>query len=72
MSKKKSIKEIELKDKCEDNHIHLTPEQERRIVPKEVKNLHYVLNNYPHINKYSWEIDGERVKKYKDSSLEMI
>jgi hypothetical protein len=56
MSKKKSIYEIESKDKLDEN------QDNSKIIPKEVKNLHYVLKNYPHINKYSWEVDGERVK----------
>ncbi len=55
MSKKKSINEIDNRDKSDENS------DSSKIIPKEVKNLHYVLRNYPHINKYSWEVDGERV-----------
>jgi hypothetical protein len=65
MSKKHSLKEIELKDRFDENQVHLT--QERKIIPKEVKNLHYVLKNYTNLNKYSWKVDGERVILNKKS-----
>lgn len=43
-------------------HCHKTTGEERRkIVPKEVKNLKFILSNYSSVTKYSWEADGEKV-----------
>jgi hypothetical protein len=30
-------------------------------ITKETRNLLFVINNYPVLSRYSWEIDGERV-----------
>jgi hypothetical protein len=52
---------LELKDKHNENKIILNTEDDRKIIPKEVKNLNFVLKNYPSVTKYTWEVDGERV-----------
>ena len=38
-----------------------TSEQEKKIIPKEVENLNYILNNHNSMNKFTWEIEGESV-----------
>ena len=53
---------IELQEKNNTAHsLHFTAEQERKIIPKEIKNLKYILNSQNNMPKYSWEIDGENV-----------
>jgi hypothetical protein len=39
--------------------IHLTEEESRKIIPKEVKNLKMILNNQS--SKYSWDVHGDKV-----------
>jgi hypothetical protein len=50
---------IELKEKAEINQ--RTSEEKRKIIPKEVKSLKFILSNHSGIIKYSWETDGYRV-----------
>jgi hypothetical protein len=52
---------IELKETTTFNHIQLTKEENRKILPKEVKNLQYILSNYSNITKYTWEKDGIKI-----------
>ena len=61
MANRKNNHAIELKEKVDEMQFHPTNEEERKIIPKEVKNLKFVIKNYPAVNKYSWEVDGERV-----------
>jgi hypothetical protein len=53
---------IELSEKKADTTMHMTEEDERKIIPKEYKNLNHLLKNNQHISKYTWEVDGERVR----------
>jgi hypothetical protein len=53
---------IELQDKkIDDSRIHLTKEDNRKILPEEVKNLRFILSNYSQITKYTWENDGDKI-----------
>ena len=61
MSKNK-IDEIELQETTDNNSIRLTKEENRKIIPREVANLQFILNNFTQLSKYSWEVDGQRVK----------
>jgi hypothetical protein len=53
--------EYEMTNKHRDSKLLSPNEAERKIIPKEVRNLNFVLKNYPNVSKYSWEVDGERV-----------
>ncbi len=55
---------IELKNINDTKKIHMTTEENRKILPRELKNLRYVLSKHSQITKYSWEVDGERVSSY--------
>ena len=61
MSKNK-IDEIELQETTDNNSIRLTKEENRKIIPREVANLQFILNNFTQLSKYCWEVDGQRVK----------
>ncbi len=61
-SKNKQENLLELKEIRETSEIHLTKEENRKIIPKEVKNLRYILSNHSKITKYTWDVDGARVK----------
>lgn len=53
---------IELQDKkIDETRINLTKEDNRKILPEEVKNLRFILSNYSQITKYSWESDGDKI-----------
>jgi hypothetical protein len=52
---------FEQNNKSIDSKLYHSPEEEKKVIPKEVKNLNFVLKNYPSVSKYSWDIDGERV-----------
>lgn len=54
---------IELQDKGEVSRIHITPEENRKVISREMKNLQYILSGDSKITKYSWESDGEKVSK---------
>ena len=38
-----------------------TKEDNRKILPQEVKNLKFILSNCSKITKYTWENDGEKI-----------
>jgi len=52
---------IEMMEKTDNNTIHLTKQENRKIKSKEFKNINFILNNHANIAKYSWEVDGKRV-----------
>ncbi len=53
---------IEMIEKTDNNKIHMTKEENRKIKPKEFKNVNFVLNNHTHVARYTWEVEGEKVK----------
>jgi hypothetical protein len=53
---------IELQDKNEKKTLRMTSEENRMRLSKEFKNLQNVLNNFSSVNKYSWSVDGEKVR----------
>jgi hypothetical protein len=53
---------IELQDKNDKKTLRMTSEENRMRLSKEFKNLQNVLNNFSSVNKYSWSVDGEKVK----------
>ena len=61
MSKNK-IDEIELQETTDNNNLRLTKEENRKIIPREVANLQFILNSFSQLSKYSWEVDGRRVR----------
>lgn len=62
--KQSNINAIELKEKTDDGVIHMTAEENRKIIPREVKNLKFILSHHNNINKYNWDIDGEKVNLF--------
>ena len=64
MANRKNSYAIELKEKTDEMKFRPTNEEERKIIPKEVKNLKFVIKNYPAVSKYTWEKDGDKVIKY--------
>jgi hypothetical protein len=52
---------IDCSNKSLDSKTNIYYEEEKKTVSKEVKNLNFVLKNYPSVSKYSWEVAGERV-----------
>ena len=52
---------IELKDITQVLDTQMTKEEDRKIIPKEVKNLKFILGNYSKITQYSWEKDGIKI-----------
>lgn len=58
--------EIELKEITQTIEVHLTKEENRKILPKEVKNLKFILSNYSKITQYSWEEDGIKIINKKE------
>lgn len=56
----KKLDYIELQETKASNLIHNTPEENRMIIPKEVKNIRMIINNQ--FNKYDWETHGNKVK----------
>ena len=52
---------IEMTEKSDNNKHHMTKEENRKIKPREFKNIKFILNNQTSIAKYSWESDGEKV-----------
>jgi len=52
---------IEMIDKTDNNKIHMTKEENRKIKPKELHKINLIFKSQSNIAKYSWESDGEKV-----------
>ncbi len=63
---------IELREKRDDTKINMTREDNRKIIPEEVKNLRFILSNYSQITKYTWERDGEKIIAGKGTEKKIL
>lgn len=63
MDRKKDY--IEMTEKTDNHKLHMTKEENRKIKPKELRNVNFILNNHTHVARYTWEVEGEKVKIIK-------
>lgn len=55
---------IELKEKTDEQKLHMTSEDFKKFKPREIILFDYILKNNTLINKYSWDKDGVKVICY--------